>query len=91
MAEEPTEGTIVRDRNGDAWMTRGRPVWLSIDGNYRNWEMLNEDYGPIEIAVFLEELRGDIAAVLTVYDEHVAPENRGPWRDRLATLIGYGD
>lgn len=26
----------------------------------------------------------DIAAVLSVYDEHVAPEDRGPWRDRLA-------
>jgi hypothetical protein len=35
-----------------------------------------------------EQMRADIAAVLTVYDEHVAPENRGPWRDRLAALFG---
>lgn len=32
----------------------------------------------------LDQLRQDAAMVLTVYDEHVAPENRGPWRDRLA-------
>lgn len=31
-----------------------------------------------------KELHADLLAVLTVYDEHVSPENRGPWRDRLA-------
>lgn len=36
----------------------------------------------------LAQMKDDIAAVLTVYDEHVPPENRGPWRDRLAALIG---
>lgn len=33
-----------------------------------------------------DQLREDILAVLTVYDEHVAPENRGPWRERLETF-----
>jgi len=37
------------------------------------------------------DLLADIAAVLTVYDEHVAPENRGPWRDRLAALSGRSE
>lgn len=32
-------------------------------------------------------LRDDIRSVLTVYDEHVAPENRGPWRDRLDAFV----
>lgn len=32
----------------------------------------------------LDQLREDAFMVLTVYDEHVPPENRGPWRDRLA-------
>lgn len=31
--------------------------------------------------------REDIAMVLTVYDEHVSPENRGPWRHRLAAWV----
>lgn len=30
--------------------------------------------------------REDVAMVLTVYDEHVPPENAGPWRDRLAAF-----
>jgi hypothetical protein len=29
------------------------------------------------------ELRHDAMNVLTVYDDNTAPENRGPWRDRL--------
>lgn len=31
-----------------------------------------------------DQMAADILAVLTVYDEHVAPGNRGPWRERLA-------
>jgi hypothetical protein len=33
--------------------------------------------------------RGDIAMVLTVYDQNVAPENRGPWRHRLAEYLEW--
>lgn len=33
----------------------------------------------------------DIAAVLTVYDEHVAVEDRGSWRDRLSAVVGHDD
>lgn len=36
-----------------------------------------------------QQFKDDIAAVLTVYDEHVAPENRGPWRDRLVEFIEF--
>jgi len=31
----------------------------------------------------------DIAAVLTVYDSVTAPENRGPWRDRLYEFLEH--
>lgn len=34
-----------------------------------------------------DALMADVAMVLTVYDEHVAPENRGPWRHRLALAV----
>lgn len=38
-----------------------------------------------------EQLFEDIFMVLTVYDEHVPEEDRGPWRHRLMELVTQGD
>lgn len=63
------------------------------DVRYAAWRYVTRDM-PVEALdriyqVGEEGLWSDIAAVLTVYDEHVEPAHRGPWRHRLASLVNH--
>ena len=64
-----------------------RPVGERIGGYLDHEHKHVLRYTEEQLRARLAEQASDIAMVLTVYDEHVAPENRGPWRERLGALV----
>jgi hypothetical protein len=60
--------------------------WAAVAGGpgyARKNEPTLAHYIEVVLAAAERQLRFDATNVLTVYDDHTPPENRGPWRDRL--------
>ena len=95
MSDEIEQAAHAMQDVWDEWCidTGDHPEWIRREGNLIFADFLSVAAEPMIVAALAAvpvparqpstPSRGDVLMVLTVYDDHIAPENRGPWRDRL--------